>query len=80
MFFEDDAGAVFHGYSTYGRGAEVMIGAYDLIDLTPRGRDEHKPGYAMDWVHHDRYQPARLAKPATAVCSCCDTAASAAWA
>jgi predicted dithiol-disulfide oxidoreductase (DUF899 family) len=56
VFYKDDAGEVFHAYSTYGRGVEVMMGAYSLIDLTPRGRDEHSP---MDWVrHHDRYEPA----------------------
>ena len=32
-----------------------MMGAYNLMDLTPKGRDEHNPVYAMDWVrHHDR--------------------------
>ncbi|RYF16984.1 MAG: DUF899 domain-containing protein [Comamonadaceae bacterium] len=56
VFCRDDAGALFHTYSTYGRGVEVMMGAYNLLDLTPRGRDEASP---MDWVrHHDRYPQA----------------------
>jgi predicted dithiol-disulfide oxidoreductase (DUF899 family) len=69
VFYRDDAGEVFHTYSTYGRGVEVMMGTYELLDLTPRGRDE---AYAMDWVrHHDRYEPAPPAKPAPAAASCC---------
>jgi predicted dithiol-disulfide oxidoreductase (DUF899 family) len=76
VFYKDDAGDVFHTYSTYGRGVEVMMGAYNLLDLTPKGRDEGNPVHAMDWVrHHDRYEPAPLAKAAPAVGSCCDARA-----
>ena len=58
VFTKDDAGAVFHTYSTYGRGVEVMMGAYNLMDLTPKGRDENDVPYKMEWVrHHDRYEP-----------------------
>ena len=58
MFYKDDAGEVFHTYSTYGRGVEVMMGTYNLLDLTPKGRDERDPGHTMEWVrHHDRYEP-----------------------
>ena len=66
VFYRNDAGEVFHTYSTYGRGVEVMMGAYSLLDLTPKGRGEDNPDYAMDWVrHHDRYEPApQDAKPA----------------
>ena len=35
-----DADEVFHTYSTYGRGVEVMMGTYNILDLTPNGRDE----------------------------------------
>ena len=46
-----------------------MMGAYGLIDLTPKGRDESNPDHPMDWVrHHDRYEP--LDKPA-AGSACC---------
>ena len=70
VFYKDDAGDVFHTYSTYGRGVEVMMGTYNMLDLTPKGRDERDVG--MDWVrHHDRYVPAPLPKPAQAVSSCC---------
>ena len=71
VFYRDDAGQVFHTYSTYGRGVEAMMGTYDLLDLVPKGRDEHNPDYPMDWVrHHDRYEPAPVAK-ASSGSSCC---------
>ena len=44
VFYKDDAGEVFHTYSTYGRGVEVMMGTYNMLDLTPKGRDEHDAG------------------------------------
>jgi predicted dithiol-disulfide oxidoreductase (DUF899 family) len=66
VFYKDDAGGVFHTYSTYGRGVEVMMGAYHLMDLAPKGRDEDDGPYKMNWVrHHDRYEPAPAAS------SCC---------
>ncbi|WP_341892401.1 thioredoxin family protein [Variovorax sp. YR752] len=68
VFFKDDDGDVFHTYSTYGRGVEVMMGTYNMLDLVPKGRDEHNPSYAMDWIrHHDRYEPA----PVAAAGGCC---------
>lgn len=72
VFYRDEAGAVFHTYSTYGRGVEVMMGAYPLLDLTPKGRDEDALPYPMAWVrHHDRY--ARQPAPGASAASCCDT-------
>lgn len=54
VFYRDEAGGVFHTYSTYGRGCETMMGTYVLLDLVPKGRDE--AGSPMSWVrHHDRY-------------------------
>lgn len=54
-FFKDEAGTVFHTYSTYGRGVEVMMGTYAMLDVAPKGRNEAE---GMDWVrHHDRYPP-----------------------
>ncbi|CAN5832262.1 thioredoxin family protein [soil metagenome] len=65
VFYRNDAGEVFHTYSTYGRGVEVMMHTYALLDLTPQGRDEEGLGFTMEWVrHHDRYEPA----PAAACC------------
>lgn len=63
VFYKDDAGDVFHTYSTYGRGVEVMMGAYRMLDLTPKGRNEKDVEHKMEWVrHHDRYQSAPNAK------------------
>jgi predicted dithiol-disulfide oxidoreductase (DUF899 family) len=70
VFYRNDAGEVFHTYSTYGRGVEVMMGTYNMLDLTPKGRDEGDGPYKMDWVrHHDRYAPEPAANPAAH--SCC---------
>ena len=57
VFYKDEDGAVFHTYSTFGRGAEETLPAYFLIDLTPKGRDETGPtGSLADWVKlHDQY-------------------------
>jgi predicted dithiol-disulfide oxidoreductase (DUF899 family) len=56
VFVRGDAGEVFHSYSAYRRGVEAMMGTYNLVDLTPRGRDEEK-GKGMAWVrHHDKYE------------------------
>jgi predicted dithiol-disulfide oxidoreductase (DUF899 family) len=71
LFYRDDAGEIFHTYSTYGRGVEVMMGTYNLLDLAPKGRDEDA-GQGMAWVrHHDRYEPAPVAKATSAAGSCC---------
>jgi predicted dithiol-disulfide oxidoreductase (DUF899 family) len=58
VFYKDDAGDVFHTFSAYGRGGEPLIGTYNLLDLTPKGRDEkHNMG---EWLrHHDRYDAVR---------------------
>ena len=57
VFARDASGDIFHTYSTYGRGDEQLIGAYNYLDLTPKGRNENGPaGDLTDWVrHHDRY-------------------------
>lgn len=70
VFFKNEAGDVFHTYSTYGRGVEVMMGTYRMLDLTPKGRDETGEATRMGWVrHHDRYKPE--AAPKASVGSCC---------
>jgi predicted dithiol-disulfide oxidoreductase (DUF899 family) len=57
VFFKDESGTVFHTYSTYARGDERGLGAYMMLDLTPRGRNENGPNFnLMDWVkRHDEY-------------------------
>lgn len=68
-FLRNDAGEVFHTYSTYGRGVELMMGAYDFLDISPVGRDEDGLPYAMEWVrHHDRYDTEK--KPGSSACGC----------
>lgn len=55
VFFRDGADSVFHTYSCYARGIDMMNGTYQFLDLVPKGRDE-PPGKAQDWVrYHDRY-------------------------
>ncbi len=62
VFAKDAAGAVYHTYSTYGRGVETIMGTYRLLDLVPKGRDEEGMAYGMEWLrHHDRYEPATVA-------------------
>ena len=76
VFWKDDSGEVFHTYSAYGRGVEVMMHTYRLLDLTPKGRDEDGLRFTMDWVrHHDRYEPAPAAKSTSATASCCHESA-----
>jgi predicted dithiol-disulfide oxidoreductase (DUF899 family) len=49
-------GKVFHTYSCYGRGLDAFNGAYQLLDLTPRGRHEEDLPWPMAWVNrHDAY-------------------------
>jgi predicted dithiol-disulfide oxidoreductase (DUF899 family) len=55
VFYKDESGDIFHTYSSYARGGDILIGTYNYLDLTPLGRREKK-GEGMDWVRrHDRY-------------------------
>ena len=61
-FAKDDGGKVFHTYSAYGRGLDILITTYNLLDLVPKGRDEADLDYGMQWVrHHDNYDDASAA-------------------
>jgi predicted dithiol-disulfide oxidoreductase (DUF899 family) len=54
IFVKDGSGAVFHSYSTYHRGTELLMGAFNWLDLVPKGRNE--TGGTMSWVQlHDEY-------------------------
>jgi len=57
VFYKDESGDIFHTYSSYGRGGDLMLGTYNILDLMPKGRNETGPNHNMtDWVrHHDRY-------------------------
>ena len=77
VFFKDPSGRIFHTYSTYGRGLDILIGAYNIIDLVPKGRDEDGLKFSMAWVrHHDRYDAAPVDTKASyrqpKSASCCD--------
>jgi predicted dithiol-disulfide oxidoreductase (DUF899 family) len=69
VFFKDKDGAVYHTYSTYARGLDILLGTYNFLDMTPKGRDEGALKHTMAWVrHHDKYVDGELvdlAKPYT---------------
>jgi len=58
MFYRDAAGNIFHTYSAFARGSELVGGVYGYLDHLPKGRNETGPGQNLtDWVrHHDRYE------------------------
>ncbi len=57
VFYKDKDGTVFHTYSTYARGIDLLNGTYNFLDLAPKGRDEDGPEGVQAWVrHHDRYE------------------------
>jgi predicted dithiol-disulfide oxidoreductase (DUF899 family) len=56
VFTKDDAGRIFHTYSTYWRGIDMVSVAYHIIDLTPTGRDEAGHDNPTFWLRrHDEY-------------------------
>jgi len=56
VFYKNESGEIFHTYSSYSRGLDPMIGTYQWLDLTPKGRDEEGLAHSMAWVcHHDKY-------------------------
>jgi predicted dithiol-disulfide oxidoreductase (DUF899 family) len=58
VFMKEEDGDVFHTYSTYHRGTELLMGAFNWLDLAPKGRNE--TGGIMSWVRlHDEYSLAR---------------------
>ena len=61
VFIKNDAGEIFHTYSTYGRGLDTFVGAYHLLDIAPKGRDEDGLKFSMAWVRrHDEYEGATV--------------------
>ncbi len=63
-FYKDEAGEVFHTYSSYARGPEELIGALMILDRAPKGRNEST---TLDFVRrHDEYASA---EPPHACCA-----------
>ena len=57
VFYKDESGVIFHTYSCYARGIDMVNAAYHFLDLVPKGRDEDGPEGPQAWVrHHDRYE------------------------
>ena len=57
VFFKDREGAVFHTYSCYARGLDMLNGAYHYLDLLPKGRDENSLPFHSSWLRrHDEYE------------------------
>lgn len=56
VFYKDDDGTIYHTYSCYARGLDMINIAYHILDLVPKGRDEKTLPYSMAWVKlHDQY-------------------------
>jgi predicted dithiol-disulfide oxidoreductase (DUF899 family) len=56
VFYKNERGEVFHTYSCYARGIDMVNGAYQFLDLAPKGRDEDGLEFSMEWVRlHDQY-------------------------
>ena len=56
MFYKEETGNIFHTYSCYARGLDMMNTAYHLLDLVPKSRDESELPFTMAWVRrHDSY-------------------------
>lgn len=64
VFYKDANGDIFHTYSTYARGLDILVGTYNVLDLMPKGRDEEGLAHTMAWVrHHDRYAEGYVVDP-----------------
>ena len=81
-FYRDGAGSIFHTYSSFARGLDMLVGTYNWLDLAPKGRDEDGLSHKMSWVrHHDRYDEgytvdpkARFVEPEKIHDACCEDA------
>jgi predicted dithiol-disulfide oxidoreductase (DUF899 family) len=60
VFYRGEDGAIFHTYSCYARGLDMLNSAYHLLDMVPKGRDEDALPYSMAWLQrHDQYEPGK---------------------
>lgn len=54
--FTKEGDTIYHTYSCYARGLDPVNSTYQILDLTPKGRDEKDLPFPMAWVkHHDKY-------------------------
>jgi predicted dithiol-disulfide oxidoreductase (DUF899 family) len=54
--YKNEANEIYHTYSSYARGLDILVGTYNFLDFTPKGRDEGGLANSMAWVrHHDKY-------------------------
>jgi predicted dithiol-disulfide oxidoreductase (DUF899 family) len=61
VFYRDANGQIFHTYSAYARGLDILLPTYNLLDMTPKWRDEEGLPHPMAWVrHHDRYSDGKM--------------------
>jgi predicted dithiol-disulfide oxidoreductase (DUF899 family) len=64
VFAKDANGDVFHTYSSYARGLDILVGTYNFLDVAPKGRDEAGLKHTMAWVrHHDKYSQGYFVDP-----------------
>lgn len=57
VFYKDENDSLFHTYSSYARGIDILNTAYNYLDLLPKGRDEDGLKFTQEWVrHHDKYK------------------------
>jgi predicted dithiol-disulfide oxidoreductase (DUF899 family) len=62
VFYKDtaDHDTIYHTYSSYARGGDLLLGTYNYLDITPLGRNEVRPN-TQSWIrHHDRYDDGGL--------------------
>jgi predicted dithiol-disulfide oxidoreductase (DUF899 family) len=52
VFCKDSDGTIYHTYSTYGRGLDMMNAAYHYLDIVPKGRDEEALSFSMAWLRY----------------------------
>ena len=63
VFTKDAFGAIFHTYSAYARGLDILIGAYNFLDLVPKGRNEAELPWTMAWVRrHDDHEDVKASR------------------
>jgi predicted dithiol-disulfide oxidoreductase (DUF899 family) len=56
VFYKDEKSGVFHTYSCYSRGLDMLNGAYHYLDIVPKGRDEDGLPHTAAWLkRHDEY-------------------------